>query len=142
MKKTFTLGFLVMVLATVLTGDQVKAEDQPWMAPLTAASVKNPLEFNKDTIAMGKKVFETQCFVCHGSGGKGDGLAASGLGKPLPDFTSVAMWNQTDGELFWKLTNGNAPMPTFGPILPETERWATINFLRSLAPTPKEKSGE
>ncbi|MDP3861791.1 MAG: c-type cytochrome [Phaeovulum sp.] len=33
------------------------------------------------------------CAACHGPTGKGDGLRAYGLGKPLPDLTSIAARN-------------------------------------------------
>jgi hypothetical protein len=40
---------------------------------------------------------------------------------------------QSDGALFWKISNGNTPagMPSFAS-LPETDRWDVVTFLRTL----------
>ena len=37
----------------------------------------------------------------------------------------------TDGELFWKITNGRGPMPS-RKHLPETDRWSVVHYIRSL----------
>ncbi|MCZ6765924.1 MAG: cytochrome c, partial [bacterium] len=49
----------------------------------------------------------------------------------LPDFTSAEMNKQSDGELFWKITTGKPPMPTFGQILSDEQRWLVVRYLRT-----------
>ena len=49
------------------------------------------------------------------------------------------MWEQTDGALFWKITEGKALMPNF-KVWTEEQRWQVILYLRTLAPKPKEPS--
>ena len=47
------------------------------------------------------------------------------------------MWQQTDGAIFWKLTEGKTPMPAWGETLSEEQRWSVVNYVRTLAPKPK-----
>lgn len=44
-------------------------------------------------IAQGKQLYGEYCVSCHGAGGKGDGPAATKLGKPLADLTTIAKRN-------------------------------------------------
>ncbi len=43
------------------------------------------------------------------------------------------MKEMTDGEIFWKITTGKPPMPSYREELTEKERWDLVNYLRSLA---------
>ena len=39
--------------------------------------------------------------------------------------------------MFWKITTGKAPMPTFEKLVSEDDRWNVINYVRTLAPRGK-----
>ena len=70
--------------------------------------------------------------TCHGPNGKGDGPAAAALPPPKPaDWTSSKLAGESDGELFWKISNGRGPMPSW-KHLPETDRWSVVYYIRSL----------
>jgi len=105
-----------------------------WVAPSTAKTIENPLKSSPDDIKAAKTVFTQMCVICHGAKGKGDGVAAAAL-KPKPaNYTSKAVQDQTDGELFWKITNGNAPtaaMAAYKDILTETQRWQLVSYIRT-----------
>ncbi len=103
----------------------------PWVAPATEKAKKNPLPSDKKTIEEGEKVAKTNCVSCHGPKGKGDGPAAAALNPKPADWTSSRVAAQTDGELYWKISNGRGPMPPW-KHLPEKDRWAVIRFIRSL----------
>jgi mono/diheme cytochrome c family protein len=49
------------------------------------------------------------------------------------------MQKATDGELFWKMTTGRAPMPSWQDKLTETQRWELVNYLRKLTQEGKYK---
>ena len=40
--------------------------------------------------------------------------------------------NQTDGNLFWKITNGKAPMASYEELLTDNQRWKVVNYIREL----------
>ncbi len=100
----------------------------PWVAPPEAKALKNPVT----GIGNAKKTAETNCVSCHGPGGKGDGPAAAALPAPKPaNWTSAAVQKETDGEIFWKMSNGRGAMPPW-KHLPEKDRWELVNYIRTL----------
>ena len=101
-------------------------------APPTADAVANPLKGDASAALAGGKLYKQQCAACHGDKGKGDGAAAAALAKPPANHTTAGVQKQTDGAIFWKITNGNNPMPGY-KFLTETQRWQLVNFIRTLA---------
>ena len=105
-------------------------QDPQWIAPTTAMTKSNPLTDKPATAAGGKKLFLRNCAECHGANG-------AGLEKKhSADLLLPIVQQQSDGTLFWKITNGNAPkgMPSFSK-LPELQRWQLVLFLRALKTT-------
>ena len=39
---------------------------------------------------------------------------------------------ETDGSLFWKMTNGRGPMPSWKDTLTDKERWELVGYIRKL----------
>ena len=53
--------------------------------------------------------------------------------KPT-NFTDAKLVDaMSDGELFWKMTNGRKPMPSFKIRLSEEQRWELVNLIRAFA---------
>ena len=102
-----------------------------WVAPSSEKGKANPLPADKATLELGGKVAETNCVPCHGPRFKGDGPAAAALNPKPADWTSARVQDQTDGELFWKISTGRGVMPSW-KHLSEKERWAVIRFIKSL----------
>jgi len=113
------------------------SQSRKFPSPASADALINPLKGNTEATSEGKKIYTQYCVTCHGSKGKGDGIAAPGLSKTPADHTSDFVQKQTDGALFWIITQGNNPMPTYKTTLTETQRWQVINFIRTLAKKPK-----
>ena len=103
----------------------------PWVAPAAESAKKNPLPADAKTAEQGKKVAEINCASCHGSKGKGDGVAAAALNPKPADWTSKKVQAEPDGEIFWKISTGRGAMPSW-KHLPENERWALVRYIRSL----------
>lgn len=83
-------------------------------------------------VAQGKQVYDTNCAMCHGETGKGDGVAAAALDpKPRDLTTGEFKYGTTDEELFKFITEGKGSMPPWGH-LPEADRRAVIEYIRSL----------
>jgi len=103
-----------------------------WVAPPTADSVKNPAPKSDKLLAQAKKVFEQNCMSCHGAKGLGDGPASATLPVKPANWTSSEIQKQSDGEIFWKISEGRGPMPPWKTILNENDRWAMVHFIRTL----------
>jgi mono/diheme cytochrome c family protein len=102
---------------------------------------KNPVRFTEVSVDRGKKIFNTQCALCHGEKGDGKGDLAADMKLTLSDFTkSETLKDRTDGELFWIITVGKDPMPGQGQRMTEVRRWNLVNYLRALSGKVPEKS--
>ena len=101
--------------------------DPNWRAPATAGARANPLTTRPTAAAGGKKLFVRECVECHGADGSGFEK------KHSANLHLAAVQAQSDGALFWKITNGNADrgMPSFSK-LPELQRWQLVLYLRTL----------
>jgi mono/diheme cytochrome c family protein len=99
----------------------------PGVAPATEKAKKSP----GGNAANGRKLADVNCQSCHGPGGKGDGPAAAALNPKPADWTSDKVQKESDGELFWKISNGRGPMPPW-KHLPEKDRWDLLSHIRSL----------
>ena len=120
---------VVSLLATSLAAGQNPAyqQDRQWVAPTAAIARTNPLTDKPETAIGGKKLFLRNCAECHGA------IGAGMEQKHSADLQLPTVQAQTDGTLFWKITNGNAPkgMPAFSR-LPELQRWQLVLFIRTL----------
>jgi mono/diheme cytochrome c family protein len=126
-----------MILLGTITGIALllfafAPKQQPWTAPAAAAKVANPIASSAQSIAAGKTIYIKNCNDCHGKKGKGDGPKSGDLDKSPKDFTKEAFQSQADGILFWKMTEGRKPMPSFKKDLTDEQRWQVINYVRTL----------
>lgn len=127
-------------LAVLLLGLQAIGYSQKtWNAPASAKSVKNPVAADAASLAAGKKAYEKECLSCHGKKGKGNGPSAVTLEVAPASLLSDKVQSQTDGELFWKITEGKKPMSSAKKSLTEQQRWQVVNYVRQLAKDAKSK---
>lgn len=102
---------------------------------------KNPQKFTTVSVERGKKIYTTQCAMCHGEKGDGKGDLAEELKTPLPDFTKPeSLAKFTDGELFAMIGNGSFPMPGQGDRMKDYRKWQLVNYMRTLSGKVPEKS--
>jgi mono/diheme cytochrome c family protein len=123
----------LITLAVFLISGPLLAQSSDWKAPPAAANRPNPVPANATTIALGEKLYIGNCMTCHGSSGRGDGPGAVALEKKPADLTARIKAGATDGELFWKITEGRSPMLSWKGMLTETQRWELVNYIKSLA---------
>lgn len=113
--------------------EQAKAQTSSiWNAPQWAQQLKNPVPAITDLKNV-KMLYLSNCAPCHGSSGKGDGIAAAALHPKPADHTSAAVQKETDGSLYWKISQGHSPMPSYKQALSDVQRWQLVNYIRTLA---------
>jgi mono/diheme cytochrome c family protein len=132
-KSVFVLLLVAIVAALIWT----MLQNRPWTVPEQAKLVKNPVATSDAILQSIGPLYRDKCASCHGDSGKGDGHDAS-LYDPAPtNFTDRdRMAAVTDGELFYKLSEGHKPMPSFRKRLTEDQRWRLVLLLRSFAEAP------
>ena len=126
MKRTtiYISGLLLLFAAPQLMG-------QDWPVPAEEAARKNPSAYTLENVKNGRGVYTRNCKSCHGDPGKNNPLAL----VPLPvDIASERMQENTEGALFYKITNGKGVMPPFHSSLSEEDRWMLVNFIKNYSP--------
>jgi len=97
-----------------------------------------------DLVAHGAQVYADNCAACHGETGAANGLCAAFL-SPVPrDFTTgvfrfkttPAAQMPTDEDLFRTVSLGvqSTGMPPWKYLLSEQDRWAVVEYVKTLAP--------
>lgn len=103
----------------------------------------NPVPINSDSLEYGRFLYNTNCAVCHGMEGHGDGtiVEAGHFGAP-PTLNSAGLRGRSDGEIYHVVTYGQGTMWSFKNQLTEMERWAVVNYVRALqradSPEPRD----
>ena len=124
----------VLVLAACGGGGESSSPDEnatPLPIPAEYAGVTNPL--GADAAAAGAEVFRTNCEVCHGPQGHGDGPAGQSL-DPKPRDLAVLQSSVGDDYLFWRISTGKpgTAMVAWKGILTDEQIWQSVAFIRSL----------
>jgi hypothetical protein len=93
----------------------------------------NPLPVTGPMLQRGREQFDIYCAPCHGRLGDGNGIT-----KKLSVMPAVAnlhdkrIVEMTDGEIFNTITRGKGLMGAYGPVMPASDRWASVAYLRAL----------
>jgi mono/diheme cytochrome c family protein len=108
--------------------------DRPWVVPEEVKKLKNPIAPTEPTLRAAREIYTEECAQCHGEHGKGDGPKAR-LHFPVPaDLTDALRMNLlTDGEIFYQISEGRRPMPSFKTRLTEDQRWGLVLLVRSFS---------
>jgi mono/diheme cytochrome c family protein len=94
--------------------------------------LKNPLPSNAAAVSQGKEAYFNFCVQCHGPRADGNGTVGQSF-APLPaNLTDLQLLGQSDGEIFYKVSLGFGRHPALASTVAEQDRWAIINYLRSL----------
>lgn len=98
---------------------------------------RNALADTARNVADGKRLYETNCAVCHGPTGLGNGEAGKALNPPPANIAaSIHTRMATDGYVYWVIAEGGVPvgsaMPPFKSVLKEDEIWKIVLYLRTL----------
>ena len=127
------IGMFALVVAfSAFTSSDDQAK--PWDAPPKFVKMDNPQDANKESLKVGKRLYNKHCKSCHGSEGLGDGSKAAKLDTPAGDFSADAFTSQTDGSLFYKTKFGRDEMPNFEKKIPYDEDiWHIVNYMRTFA---------
>jgi mono/diheme cytochrome c family protein len=164
-KYLFAILTIIFAVTTYSAQEQKPAEEKPSEPPAAEAqkpaeaqapavphgfqitpeqaAQKNPLRFSEISVERGKKIYATQCSMCHGEKGDGKGDLAEEMKINPPDFTKPeTLAKRTDGELFTIIRIGNTTMPAQGERMKDIHKWEVVNYLRSLSGKTPLKSTE
>jgi mono/diheme cytochrome c family protein len=113
------------------------AEEKPASEGKTAgeaAKLVNPVKATPESIALGKKVYGTDCAMCHGKDGSGKGDLAADMKLNLRDFRdAAAMKELTDGQMFEAILKGKGQMSGEEGRMQPRQVWNVVNYVRTMA---------
>jgi mono/diheme cytochrome c family protein len=108
--------------------------DKPWVVSEEVKKLRNPLPPSESTLKAAKEIYMDECAQCHGEHGKGDGPEATMHSLAPADLTDTRHMNAvTDGEIFYQISEGRKPMPSFKKRLTEDQRWGLVLLVRSFS---------
>ena len=110
---------------------------KPPTAPNTVVNVNKPAETTSapvDEVADAKKLYATNCMICHKDSGKGGKVTIEGKTIEPDDLTSAKMKAKSDDKLVTYIIDG-APddgMPAFKGKLTDDQIKSVVKYIRSL----------
>lgn len=91
-----------------------------------------PMPMTRELVDRGHQRFDIYCSECHGRLGDGNGMIpARGYRRP-PSFHTQTLRTATTGHIFDVMTNGFGAMPPYGSMIPPSDRWAIVAYIRAL----------
>jgi mono/diheme cytochrome c family protein len=92
----------------------------------------NPVPASAHSAWRGQRLYNANCYPCHGRKGDGQGPLGASKQLPVPNLLEDFYKNRSDGRIFAVIQNGGAVMPRYGYKFSEQEHWDVINYLRFL----------
>lgn len=130
--------YLVAINKGVDLGENVVDPNAPLAEGAVPAfditKVAEPWVSSPEMIEYGHKVYNTNCALCHGAEGKGDGAAGAAL-NPRPRNLVEGKWTQGQGAIshYNVLLNGikGTSMASYAHFK-AADRWALVHFIDSI----------
>jgi mono/diheme cytochrome c family protein len=129
MRKALFCALLGLIVVSMVLAVRRKGE---WVIPEEAARRQNPVAGSAAAVKAGREVYEEHCERCHGVTGRGDGADAWKHFTSPGDLTDAGRMNAlSDGAIFYQISEGRKPMPSFKMRLTEEQRWELVVLIRS-----------
>lgn len=93
--------------------------------------MSNPTIADAKNLEIGKNKYNTYCSPCHGYYGEADSRLRGQFPNP-PSLHSEKLRNWTDGRIYAVIVDGQNVMPSYASQITRDERWAVVNYIRTL----------
>jgi mono/diheme cytochrome c family protein len=112
---------------------------KPGFDPNLAKADRNPFagQMTDEVLLTGQKYFDTNCMVCHGPQGRGDGPVSLKMPNKPPALISEKIRGWADGQIYQVITMGQGTMGSYASHIPQKYRWQVVNYIRHLQQTNK-----
>lgn len=127
------LIMLVFLPACGLSSSSSNSNSNEPLATVPAAYAGKTNPYGADASADGAQIFQSNCQMCHGSQGHGDGPAGQSL-DPKPKDLATLQKSVGDDYLFWRISEGKpgTSMVAWKGILTEEQIWQVVSFIHTL----------
>jgi hypothetical protein len=97
-----------------------------------------PFPITEKIVKRGEERYNIFCGMCHGPTGYGDGMIVRrGFRRP-PSYHTDQLRQAPVGHFFDVMTNGWGAMPSYAAMVPVTDRWAIVAYIRALQLSQKQ----
>jgi mono/diheme cytochrome c family protein len=135
LRKILFVALLALIALSIVLGVTHRGQ---WNIPEEAKLRQNPVHGSRQALDAARILYDDHCERCHGKFGRGDGADATKFSTSPRDLTDTSrMSEQSDGELFYKISEGRKPMPEFKTKLTEEQRWQLVLLMRSMSGAEK-----
>ena len=98
-------------------------------------TMQNPVARTQPNLERGETLYQTNCAMCHGKSGKGDGPVAlkfkAANATTLPANLSLpATQDKAESQIWGIITSGGLNMPPFRDLLTAEERWLVVQYIK------------
>lgn len=135
MKRMISIIYLCALVLAGCGGKEASSgpDESATLAPVPAEYAGRTNPFGPEAAEAGAQVFRTNCEMCHGPEGHGDGPAGQSL-DPRPRNLAEIQAQAGDDFLFWRIHAGKpgTSMLAWKGILTDEQIWQTISFIRTL----------
>jgi cytochrome c5 len=97
-----------------------------------AGRLANPLPRTRGVLNQGRQAFTNYCAVCHGILGNGTPTLTAAYGAKPANLVSQKIIGLPDGKIYHVIRTGKNAMPSYSADLDDSERWATVHYVRVL----------
>jgi mono/diheme cytochrome c family protein len=134
LRRMLFIALLGMIVVAILLAIMRRGD---WIVPEEAKQRQNPMQSSTQVLAAARPLYTENCERCHGATGKGNGPESARQYPAPSDLTDAKRMNTlTDGAIFYQISEGRRPMPSFKRRLTEAQRWQLVLLLRSFSSTP------
>lgn len=108
--------------------------------PAGAEKEPNPLAGNMspEILTIGRTKYDIYCALCHGATGHNDGTITPKMPVKPRQLLSDEAKAYSDGRIFFAITAGKGVMGSYAGQIPNArDRWAVVNYVRSLQKASK-----
>ncbi len=92
----------------------------------------SPVAPTLENLKRGQDRFNIYCAPCHSKIGDGQGMIVKRGMFPPPTYHQERLRVIEDGHIFDVITNGIRNMPSYKSQVPVADRWAIVNYVRTL----------
>lgn len=108
--------------------------------PAGAEKDANPLagDMSPEVLTIGRVKYDIYCALCHGAQGGNDGTITPKMPVKPRQLLSDEVKKYSDGRIFYAITMGRGVMGPYAGQIPDVrDRWAVVNYVRSLQKAAK-----
>ena len=94
--------------------------------------LRNPLSNTQEVLEKGRLAYGYFCVMCQGQKFDGNGSVGQSFAPLSANLVAPYVQQQSDGQLFYRISFGYKRHPPLASTVSEEDRWAILRYIRSI----------